>query len=706
MGRDFGFKRRLSRRTVIKALGTAPIAAAGVKLGTGTGTVASAQPVAMPRVKGRAAAAATTPITNVIVVMFENHTFDNFFGAFPDANGFVSPAAPNPLVSDINHSYCHFVASFDQGKLDGFESMGKVTYGESDLPILWNYAKQFGLSDNFYTSASASSTPNHLYMIAAQSGGIIDTQTNAGICGAPANHLILSMTPEGVQYLQYPCLNIPSIPGLLDGAGISWRYYVEETIWNAPGYIGSLVGSSNIIDDTDQIVSDIEEGSLAAVSWVCPNGAESDHPANPVGPSQNYLANLVNAAMQSDYWDNLAIFVTWDDWGGFYDHVYPPVLDAYGLGPRVPLLVISPYARKGYISSVQAEFSSLAKFVEVNWTLDTLGQRDALPETSDLTDFFDFTQPPQPPFLQEAIPSPTMIAVQFPGTRRTTPGAVFPLIGGPETAFLFSVIYTPTTPPQAANVVIDGTPYAMSPDDDSSEPSGTLYQYSSTLPAGSHTFTFSFTSGGVTETLPYNGVPFTLPVMPFKVTNRTSITSPVLGVTQYFRAEFTSTSGDAPTVAEVQIDGVTFPLEASVGDPSLYEYATAELATGDHWYRFVFSDGTVEGVYEIGYTPTILPFKLTQGKVSPTSGTTKTEFQFKVTYTHSSGLSPESALLYVGNTPHNLSQTSGSPETGAVFTTKMTLPKGSHHFFFVFSDGQTSFALPLGPKVIEGPKVS
>jgi phospholipase C len=673
------------------------VAAASLPLTAGRAG-AAAQPVAMPRVR----AAATTQITHAIVVMFENHTFDNFFGSFPGAEKFQSPPAPNPIAADINHSHCHFLQSFNQGKLNGFEASGMVSYSESDLPILWNYARQFGLSDNFYTSAATSSTPNHLYMIAAQCGGLFDTDTKALQCGAPANSLVLSMSPSGTEYLQYPCLNINSVPEELSNAGVSWRYYVEEDIWNAPGYIGSLVGSPNIIKNTNKIVADIQSNDLAAVSWVCPTGAESDHPANPVQPAQNYLATLVNAAMQSQYWPGLAIFVTWDDWGGFYDHVDPPVVDAYGLGPRVPLLVISPWAISGYISHQQGEFSSLAKFVETNWSLPSLGQRDALGTTSDLMDFFDFTQTPQAPLLQEQIPSPTFIAVQVPGGRRATPGAIYPLIGGPSTVFEFAVIYIGTGTPKVADVVIDGVTYPMVPEAPGA--SDTIYKYSTALPAGSHTFTFSFRKGSVTEVLPTNGVAFTVEVMPFDVHDKTSITEPLVGVAQTFAAKYTSPGGTKPGVAEVQIDGKKYQLKK--GQDDTYQYTTTALTSGVHWYRFLFSAGGASGVFEAGLTPTFLPFLLTAGGQSPTSGTTTTEFEFGVTYTHSSGLSPQTAQVYVDGVPHPMNLKSGTPATGALYAATMKLSSGNHKYFFVFNDGQTDAALPLGPDAYSGPKVS
>jgi phospholipase C len=641
--------------------------------------------------------------------MFENHTFDNFFGSFPGANGFESPAAPDPIWSDINHSHAHYLASFRDGALDGFNSAGMVSYGESDLPILWNYARQFGISDNFFSSTSTSSTPNHLYMVAAQSGGVFDTSPTEGYVGSTPNHMVLSMTPEGVEYLQFPSLTCGSIIEELNDAGITWKYYDYEPVWLAPQFFEATAGSSNIVSDPAQIVQDVAAGALATVSWVCPTNPASDHPANPVGPAQNFLATLVNAVMASTYWPSTAIFVTWDDWGGFYDHVIPPVVDAYGLGFRVPLLVISPYAKPGYVSHVQGEFSSLIKFMEANWGLPSLGQRDALEMTSDLMDFFDFDQSLQGSFLQRLIPVPVLLGVPF-HDKSIGKGAVVPTIGGPGTAFRFFVVYTGEGKPDVVKVVIDGVAHDMVRFGPSTQPPlGTIYTYSTKLPVGTHEFLFRCRKGPTTETLPFNGLSYEIPVMPFDVADLVNITDPLLGLPQLFGVAYTSSTGNSATEAEVQIDGLSFPLVRTSKKNShheTYEYTTTDLTEGFHYYRYIISDGDATGIYERELTPVILPFSLSGGTVSPSTGDTTTTFVFSVTFTHAAGLEPVSALVYVDNDPYPVTLQSGTPQTGAVFDVSMTLASGGHEFYFVFNDGQTSNALPIGPAVMKGPNVS
>lgn len=685
--------RSISRRTAIKLFGAAPLAVYGATHAT-LGPAGASTTIVEPT--------PTTPIETVIVVMFENHTFDNYFGSFSGANGVVSPPAPNPIWTDIDHGHAHFLACTVPGGTSGFDVNARVSYGKSDIPIFWNYAKQFGLSDNFFSSASTNSTPNHIYMIAAQGGGLMNTNINWGGVGTPQNCLILTMDGEGNEFLSYPSLDINSIPSELDNAGVSWRYYSGQPIWDAPSFISPLYSSPNVvIDKTDQMITDIEAGNLATVSWVCPQ-PQSDHPPHGTGAAQNYLATLVNAVMNSDYWSSVAIFVSWDDWGGLYDHVSPPVVDAWGLGLRVPLIVISPYAKSGHISHALGEYSSLALFIEKNWGLPSLGQRDTLGSTSDLMDFFDFTQTPQGPYLQGQIAAPTMLQVGRRGNVEL--GTVSQPIGGPSTVFTFHVLYTPKNPPTVANLELDGVLYAMTDSGpvEGQDTSGTGYTYSTKLAPGTHSYDFQFVSDGESCVMPYNGVMYTLPVMPFDVENLTAIARPLVGNTHNFAISYSSPSGDPPVTANVEIDGVSYALE-SVGDGK-YRYSTSELTEGQHYYRFVVSDGTATGVYEMQDTPTLLPFILTGGQVAPSSGTTNSTFAFSVVYTANSPTAPTDALVYVDGTPYSMTLKEGSYTGGATYHAHVLLGPGKHEYFFLFNDGHTLNVYPVsvpehGPNV-------
>jgi len=336
--------------------------------------------------------AATTPIQHVVVIMMENHTFDNYFGTFPHANGVTLPRATDPAPLDFNHNGAAVASAMDGGKMDEFPLRGQIQYTQADIPTFWSYAQTFGLGDNFFTSMATSSSPNHIAMIAAQDGDLYETYNHRG-CFSTQNDLIYSRQNTGNPYWSYPCHAIPSLPQTLNANNLSWRYYSTTGIWDAPEMVQQLAGSPGDVHSETQFIQDVNSGKMANVSWITPPGSTySDHPPAPVEGAQDFVTQQVNAVMQSQYWSSTAIFLTWDDWGGYYDHVVPPQIDNLGLGPRVPLIVISPYAKAGYISHQLGEFSSFVKFVERNWSLPNLGQRDANTSISDLFDYFDFNQ--------------------------------------------------------------------------------------------------------------------------------------------------------------------------------------------------------------------------------------------------------------------------------------------------------------------------
>src|SRR6266567_9379019 len=171
---------------------------------------------AMPLLSShKAHASSSTPITHVVYIMMENHTFDNFFGRFPGANGDNSLAREtDPLLSDYNHGSSAAISYIDGGKMDGFEPHAMYQYTQSDIPNYWSYAQQFGLGDNFFSSYATSSTPNHINMVAAQTGGVDGTQGNG--CNSPKNTILYSMHAGGTPYWSYPCYFINSLPQELD----------------------------------------------------------------------------------------------------------------------------------------------------------------------------------------------------------------------------------------------------------------------------------------------------------------------------------------------------------------------------------------------------------------------------------------------------------------------------------------------------------
>lgn len=650
-------------------------------------------------------AGTTTPISHVVVIMMENHTFDNFFGRFPNANGITLPRASDPLRTDFNHTAPALTAALDGGKLDEYPQRGQIQYTQSDIPNYWSYAQQFGLSDNFYTSLPTNSAANHIAMVAAQNGGIYESLRENG-CNSAKNDMVFSDSMStGTQSWSYPCYNITSLPTLLNAAGISWRYYTQTPIWDAPQMIKPLANTPNDIHDPTQFVRDVQSNNMASVTWITPPAGMTDHPPNPVLGGQDFVTQQVNAVMNSSYWNNTAIFVTWDDWGGFYDHVVPPHIDTLGLGPRVPLLVISPYARHGYISHVQGEFSSFVKFTEEDFGLSNLGQRDGLPGTSDLMDFFDFQQTPQAPMILSLLPYSKSLQVPF---LQNMQGAVNPPIGGIKTNFKFSIIYTLSQTPAIHNVTIDGVDFPMIVS--GPVPGGTLYSYSTTLGVGTHGFSFTFSDTSGSVTIPYNGIPMAGPeVHPFNVSYSDGPSTAQPGTAITYKATYVSPSNKPPTLEEVDIDGIPHAMQSSGGinykKGVTYTYTTSAFSVGEHYNRFRFDDGSGIASYEGTETPRITPILLSQSSVSPTTGNSSTTYTFQTTYTEATGQTPTKALLYVDNVSHPMTYISGGFMSGAVYQLSMTLPIGNHTYFFVFADSGSSWADPFSPTVYAGPNV-
>jgi phospholipase C len=393
--------------------------------------------------------AQTTPIQHVIFFVRENRTFDNMFGTFPGANGATSGKIstgktvplreePDALPTDIDHEYEDAQLGIDSGKMDRFDLIPGAEYAgidyamtqfhQSDIPNYWSYAQSYTLCDEMFTSMAGPSFPNHLYTIGAQSGGAINNPYNAPGrwgCDDPANATVQVLTADGTLTPQYPCFDFQTLPDLLDHAGISWRYYTppEDASgygWSSLDAIGHIrnspLWSTNVVSTT-QFAKDAAAGTLPQVAWLVSDQGDSDHPPSSMCLSENWAVQQINAVMKGPNWNSTAIFLTWDDFGGFYDHVPPPAVDSLGLGPRVPMIVISPWAKHGYISHVQYEFSSVVKQIEEWFNLPSLGARDV--SANDFTDVFDFTQTlstpaplaqrtcPPLPFYPTPTPAPT-----------------------------------------------------------------------------------------------------------------------------------------------------------------------------------------------------------------------------------------------------------------------------------------------------------
>jgi len=380
------------------------------------------------------------PIKHVVFVIKENRTFDNLFGRFPGANGAttgwdrgeVRPLTPaiDRIPEDIKHCYECALQAWNGGKMDGFATIGDpadryayTQYGPEDLPAYWRWAREFVLGDNFFASAQGPSFPNHLYTIAAQSGGTHDNPVQdlglmrerhretglfkAWGCDSVEGSYVKVEDREGVEKRIPPCFDFLTEADLLMRAGIPWAYYSATNMQS--GYLWSAYDAVRHIREdeelwqthvfpVDNVVQDIEDGLLPPVTWVTPRFELSEHPEYSFCHGQNWSTKVINAIMRSPMWKDTAIFLTYDDYGGFYDHVPPPQVDRFGFGIRVPLLVISPYAKRGYVDNTLGEFSSVLRFIEDNWGLSQLTHRDR--NADNLTTAFDFAQEPRPPLPQ------------------------------------------------------------------------------------------------------------------------------------------------------------------------------------------------------------------------------------------------------------------------------------------------------------------
>jgi phospholipase C len=327
--------------------------------------------------------------------------------------------------------------------LDSGLPLGYQQASRADIPNYWTLAQTFALGDNFFSSLHGPSFPNHLYTISAQSGGVRDNPLTsdaraptvgpcgtdmscpdpgeAGLepediapqpettgvwgCDAVPKTKVPVIDQEGDLIEIYPCLDFPTLGDVLSQAGVSWKMYApppgadDAGFQGSAGYIWTVYDAIRHIRDspewqahvvtTEQFVSDAMSGNLPAVSWISTPTLVSEHTPASVCVGENWTVSLVNALAAGPDWSSTALFLTWDDFGGFYDHVAPDQIDTFGLGFRVPLLVISPLAKAGYIDHTRAEFSSVLRFIEMNWTLPSLTDRDE--NSPDMTQDFDFT---------------------------------------------------------------------------------------------------------------------------------------------------------------------------------------------------------------------------------------------------------------------------------------------------------------------------
>jgi phospholipase C len=381
--------------------------------------------------KPTALAGSTTPIQHVVVIMQENRSFDHLFNGFPGADtvktgmnkGVSVPLTVTQLGNgpDVDHTHTGWWQQWNNGKMDGFANKGTMlpyTYIDpKETAPYWTLARSYTLGDRMFQSNTGPSFVAHQYMIAGQSGKASENpSSNVWGCDAKPSTRVPLVGPNGTDRPGvYPCFDYKTMADLLDAKRITWRYYApsadEDLFFMLSAYQAirhirfGADWHEDVTSPETSVLTDIAAGKLAQVTWIVPAMNNSDHPGAPAqGP--DWVASIVNAIGRSKYWNNTTIFIAWDDWGGFYDHVPPPQTDDMGLGFRVPVLVVGPYAKRGYVSHVTHESSGFLRYMEEVFNLPSLGTRDT--NADDFRDCFDYTQSPTP-----FTPVPTKLTPDF-----------------------------------------------------------------------------------------------------------------------------------------------------------------------------------------------------------------------------------------------------------------------------------------------------
>ena len=382
-------------------------------------------------------------IQHVVIVVQENRSFDDLFQGYPGADtassglnsqGQTIQLQPVSLAAtyDIQHFSSDYFAACDgtgsipgtQCRMDGFDEelasgshlppnpqYGYVPASESQL--YFQMAGSYVLADRMFTSHLDASFVSHQYIIAAQANAAVDLPTATWGCGGGKEDVVTTLL-SGRTYgpKESTCFDSQTIGDELDQKGLPWRFYADPTLgadWSAYRAIRHIRNGpdwkADVKTPSSRFLTDLGNGQLAAVTWITPSCQNSDHPGcgSTTGPA--WVASIVDAVGESQYWNSTAIFVMWDEWGGWYDHVPPPYVDYDGLGFRVPLLVVSAYAKQNHVSHVQYEHGSILRFVEDTFGLAPLAASDAR-ATSPAADCFDFRKKPRP-FSPFAIRRPS-----------------------------------------------------------------------------------------------------------------------------------------------------------------------------------------------------------------------------------------------------------------------------------------------------------
>jgi phospholipase C len=419
---------------------------------------------ALPAQSSGVAAATRGPqgihkIQHVIIIMQENRSFDNYFGVYPGVDGIPmkggtpTVCVPDPLTKQCvapyvdhkdqdpagPHQASNSSADVDGGKMDGFIGQAEVGrcgtghkctadqvmgyHVQSDIPNYWAYAKNFVLDDHMFESVASWSFTSHLSLV---SGWAAKCTRPTDPMSCKSDLMPRQRTDSDPQPFAWTDLT-----WLLHAHKVSWGYYLDHgtqtttnpngvpKLWNVmPGFTDvSQDKQSSDVQPLSKFMAAAKAGTIPAVSWIVPDQEDSEHPSALVSTGQAYVTRIVNAIMRSPDWDSSAIFLSWDDWGVFYDSVMPPVADSLGYGIRVPGLVISPYAKQGYIDPQTLSFDAFLKFAEDDFlgsariAPKTDGRPDPRPDVrenlsilGDLSKDFNFAQTPRSPLLLNPCP--------------------------------------------------------------------------------------------------------------------------------------------------------------------------------------------------------------------------------------------------------------------------------------------------------------
>ncbi|MGA9043912.1 MAG: alkaline phosphatase family protein [Thermoplasmata archaeon] len=379
-------------------------------------------------------------IQHIFIVVQESRSFDSYFGTYCNAtsdvcsstsnglpagvclpynlsnpsSGCVAPyALPPGLTSTdpVTHTASASNTSYDGGRMDGFvvAAQGNPTsmgyYSGRTVGGYWDLAEEYALGDDFFSGALSYSLPNHWLLVAG-------SLPNASFGGSNFTSANGTITSKGTAYLNEANATL-TLPAELSAKSIGWTYYdfaipansysravSNGTVWRLWNPLAAQAESyaaenASHFAPSSRIFSDLASGNVTSVSWVIPNETDSEDPPYDVGTGENWTLSVVNAIESSSVWDSSVIFLCWSDYGGFYDSVAPPAVDSYGLGFRVPLIVVGPYVRENLIDPTPSSFGSILAFVEGRYGLAPTGTRDA--DAGSLLSFFDLNQSPRAP---------------------------------------------------------------------------------------------------------------------------------------------------------------------------------------------------------------------------------------------------------------------------------------------------------------------